>query len=135
MALNILKALGFAILIWIVGFVWGSIVYMTPSLKATPPIPYVSSNPAISFPIMLMWIPLTYLFARICLQRAAEPTAAGLRVGVIFATTNLVLDVIMLVLLLKAGLGYFAAVTIWLGYLVLLIIPWLTGRSLQKALP
>ena len=36
------KAIGFAVLIWIVGFVWGSIVFMTPALKATAPIPYIS---------------------------------------------------------------------------------------------
>jgi hypothetical protein len=43
------KAFGLAVLIWLVGFVWGSIVFMTPTLKATQPIPYISSNPAISF--------------------------------------------------------------------------------------
>ena len=47
MLLNLFKALGFAILIWIIGFVWGSVVFMTPPLKATPAIPYVSANPAI----------------------------------------------------------------------------------------
>jgi hypothetical protein len=135
MALTILKALGFAILIWIIGFVWGSFVFMTPALKATPAIPYVSSNPAISFPILLVWIPVTYLFTRVCLIRVPNPTARGIQVGVVFAVVNLTLDLVMLVTLLKAGRGYFASVTVWLGYFILLIIPWLTGRSLQKALP
>src|SRR5690242_2889431 len=107
---------------------------MTPALKATPAIPYVSANPAISFPILLVWIPITYLFARICLSHSLNPTAEGLRVGIVFAGMNFVLDLLMLVLLLKAGFGYFASLTVWLGYLILLIIPWLTGRSLQKAL-
>jgi hypothetical protein len=135
MVVNILKALGFAILIWIVGFVWGSFVFMTPALRATPPIPYVSANPAISFPILLVWIPLTYLFARICLWRVSKPTAEGLKLGIVFSAINLVLDLLLLVLLLKTGFRYFASLTVWLGYLILLIIPWLTGRSLQKALP
>jgi len=135
MVLNLLKALGLAILIWIAGFVWGSIVYMTPALKATPSIPYVSSNPAISFPILLAWVPLVYVCARVCLSRTTNPSAQGLRVGIVFAATNFILDLMMLVYLLKAGFGYFAALTVWLGYLILLIIPWLTGRSLQKALP
>lgn len=47
---KLFKALGFAILIWIIGFVWGSIVLMTPALRNVAPIPYVSRNPAISFP-------------------------------------------------------------------------------------
>jgi len=129
------KALGLAILIWIVGFVWGSIVFMTPALRATAPIPYVSSNPAISFPILLAWIPLTYLFARICLSATATPAKQGLKLGILFAAVNLLLDITILVMLLKAGVGYFASLTVWLAYVLLLIIPWLTGRSLQKALP
>jgi len=133
MVLNLLKALGLGILIWIVGFVWGSIVFMTPALKATPMIPYVSANPAISFPILLVWIPLTYLFARVCLWRSPNPTAEGLRIGIMFAAANFILDLLMLVWLLRAGFGYFVSLTVWLGYLILLIIPWLTGRSLQKA--
>src|SRR5215510_5794493 len=83
--LNLFKALGFAILIWIIGFVWGSFVFMTPALKATPAIPYVSANPAISFPILLVWIPITYLFARVCLWRSPNPTLEGLRTGIMFA--------------------------------------------------
>jgi hypothetical protein len=132
--LNLLKALGFAILIWITGFVWGSIVFMTPALKATPAIPYVSSNPAISFPILLVWIPVTYLFARICLWRSRNPAVESRKVGIVFAAINLILDLLILVLLLRAGFGYFASLTVWLGYFILLLIPWLTGRSLQKAL-
>ena len=132
--LILFKALGFAILIWIIGFVWGSFVFMTPALKATPAIPYVSANPAISFPILLVWIPVTYLFARVCLWRSLNPAAEGPRVGSVFAGINFVLDLLMLVVLLKAGFGYFASLTVWLGYFILLIIPWLTGRSLQKAL-
>ena len=130
--LNLFKALGLAILIWIVGFVWGSFVFMTPALKGTPAIPYVSANPAISFPILLVWIPVTYLFARVCLWRSQNPAAEGFRVGIVFAGMNFILDLLVLVLLLKAGWGYFASLTVWLGYFILLIIPWLTGRSLQK---
>lgn len=133
MALTILKAFGFAILIWIIGFVWGSVVFMTPAWKATPAIPYVSANPAISFPILLVWVPVTYFSARVCLWRSPNPATNGLKVGIVFAAINFLLDLLMLVILLKAGTKYFASVTVWLGYSLLLIIPWLTGRSLQKA--
>ena len=130
-----LKAFGFGALIWIVGLVWGSIVFMTPALKATAPIPYISSNPAISLPILLIWIPLTYFLARAYLSRVNDPDREGFKLGLIFAATNFILDLVVLVLLLKAGAGYFAAASIWFAYLLLIIIPWLTGRSLQKALP
>ncbi|MGQ0763689.1 MAG: hypothetical protein ACT4OT_16975 [Acidobacteriota bacterium] len=129
------KAIGFAVLIWMIGFVWGSIVFMTPALKATPPIPYISNNPAISIPILLIWTPLIYFLAKACLSRFNDPDREGFGLGLIFATTNFILDLVVLVLLLKAGAGYFAAVAIWFAYLLLIIIPWLTGRSLQKALP
>jgi len=132
---KLFKALGFAILIWIIGFVWGSIVFMTPALKSVTPIPYISSNPAISFPILLMWLPLIYFLARNYLSTVTNPAGEGLKLGLVFSGVNFLLDVVVLVLLLKAGVGYFAAATIWLAYFLLILIPWLTGRSLQKARP
>ncbi len=60
--------------------------------------------------------------------------AAGERfgLGVIFAAVNLVLDLLILVLLFKTGFGYFASLTVWLAYFVLLTVPWLVGRSLAN---
>ena len=127
------KAIGYGVLIWVVGFIWGSIVFMTPSLKATHPLPYVSSNPAISFPIIALWIPLTYLLARQFLKNSKTREADGIKLGLVFSEVNFVLDVIILVILLKAGVIYFAVVSIWLAYAILFVIPWLTGRSLAKA--
>ena len=129
---KLFKALGFAILIWIIGFVWGSIVFMTPALKNVAPIPYISRNPAISFPILLIWLVITCLLAKNYLATVTNPGAAGLKLGIVFSVTNLLLDLIVLVWLLKAGAGYFLSVTIWLAYFLLLIIPWLTGMSVQK---
>jgi hypothetical protein len=132
---RLVKALGFAILIWIIGFVWGSFVFMTPSLKNVSAIPYVSRNPAISFPILLIWLVATYFLARNYLAGTKERDAEGLKLGLVFAGVNFALDLLVLVFLLKTGFGYFASATVWLAYLILLLIPWLTGRSLQKALP
>lgn len=128
------KALAYATLIWIVGFGWGSIVFMTPSLKNYQPVPYISSNPAISFPILLFWLPLTYLLAANLLQRTADKRKEGLKLGLTFSVLNLILDLGLIVLLLKAGFAYFISLTVWLGYLLLLIIPWLTGRLLEAKL-
>jgi hypothetical protein len=125
------KAVTYAILLWVVGFVWGSVVFMTPALKASP-IPYVSSNPAISFPILVMWLIISYLLAKNYLKGAADKVAEGLKLGLTFAMVNAILDLVVLVLLLKAGFGYFASLTVWLAYSMLLIVPWLTGRSLAK---
>ena len=133
MRFPIVKAIAYGVVIWLIGFIWGSIVFMTPSLKKTPPIPYFSSNPAISFPIITLWIPLTYLLARQFLKNSRTPDGDGMKLGVAFAAVNFVLDVIVLVVLLKAGISYFAAASIWLAYAMLFVIPCLTGRSLAKS--
>ncbi|HEY8227219.1 MAG TPA: hypothetical protein VIG25_18230 [Pyrinomonadaceae bacterium] len=135
MRFPILKAIAYGVIIWVVGFIWGSVVFMTPSLKASPAIPYVSSNPAISFPILALWLPLTYVLARTFLKNSPTPEAHGIKLGLIFSELNFILDVIVLVILLKARVTYFAAATVWLGYAMLFVVPWLTGRSLAKALP
>ena len=129
------KALTYAVLLWVVGSVWGSIVFMTPALKTVAAIPYVSSNPAISFPILIIWLIVTYLLAKSYLKAAGDKAAEGLKLGIMFSVVNLALDLLVLVLLLKAGFGYFVSLTVWLGYFMLFMIPWIAGRSLQWRSP
>jgi len=124
------KAVLYAVLLWLIGFVWGSIVFMTPPLKTVAPIPYVSSNPAISFPILISWLLVTYLLARIYLTAADDKVAEGIRLGVTFSVMNVLLDLLVLVLVFKAPFTYFGSLTVWVGYFMLLIIPWFVGRSL-----
>jgi hypothetical protein len=126
------KALIYAVLLWVIGFVWGSIVFMTPALKAVAAIPYVSSNPAISFPILIVWLVVTYLLAKSYLKAAGDKVAEGLKLGIMLSSVNVVLDLLVLVLLLKAGLSYFVSLTVWLGYFMLFMIPCIAGRSLQR---
>lgn len=133
MSFRLWKALFYASMIWIVGFVWGSFVFMTPSLKSVSPIPYVSRNPAISFPILAMWLVLTYILARSFFRSSAAPADEGLRLGLTFAVVNFILDLVVLVILLKAGVDYFVSLSVWTAYALLLVVPWLTGLSLQKA--
>ena len=128
-----LKALVYAILLWIIGFVWGSIVFMNPALKNVAAIPYVSRNPAISFPLLIIGLILTYLLARNYLKGTQDKEAEGLKLGITFFVVNVILDLLVLVFALKLGLGYFVSLTVWVGYFVLLLVPWLVGRSLQRA--
>lgn len=126
------QALAYAVLLWLIGFIWGSIVFMTPTLKSTPAIPYISRNPAISFPILIIWLVLTHLLAKAYLKTAQYKADEGLRLGFVFAGVNFVLDLLILVFLLKTGFSYFLSATVWLAYFILIIIPWLTGRALQS---
>ena len=123
------RAVAYAVLIWVLGFIWGSIVFMTPALRATPPIPYISSNPAISFPIILIWTVLTLLLARSYLKDATDRSAEGLKLGVTFVVVNFILDLVVLVFLLQAGFKYFVSASVWFAYATLVLIPWLIGRS------
>ena len=128
-----IRALAYAVLIWVVGFIWGSIVFMTPTLRATASIPYVSSNPAISFPILLIWTVLALLLARTYLRTAPDQEREGLRLGIMFAVINCALDLIVLVFLLQTGFKYFVSASVWFAYTSLVVIPWLTGRTLASS--
>ena len=124
------RALGYAVLIWVIGFVWGSVVFMTPALKSISlTIPYVSRYPAISFPLLIIWILIVYPLSKSYLRATSGDASEGLKLGITFAGVNLLLDLLILVLLFKNGFGYFASATVWLAYLILLIGPWLVGRS------
>ena len=127
------RALGYAVLIWLSGFVWGSVVFMTPALRNIAAIPYVSRYPAISFPLLLLWLLIAYLLARSYLKVTTDKATEGLRLGVLFAVVNFVLDLLVLVLLFKNGFTYFASLTVWLAYFILLTVPWFTGRSLASS--
>ncbi len=122
------KAIGYGILIWVIGFAWGSIVFMTPALKRLPSIPYVSKYPAISFPLLVVFAVCAFYFAKSCLATAADKAAAALQVGAIFAAINFLLDLLVLVLLFKNGWPYFASVTVWSAYFVLFAVPPLAAR-------
>jgi hypothetical protein len=130
---RMVKALAYAALIWIIGFVWGSVVFMTPALRSIASIPYVSRYPAISFPVLVIWLLIAYLLARNYLKTSPNKASEGLRLGLTFAVVNLILDLLILVLLFKNGPSYFASLTVWLAYLILLMVPWLVGRSLTSA--
>ena len=127
------RALAYAILIWIFGFMWGMVVFMTPALKGLPSIPYVSRYPAISFPVLIIWILLTYLLSRSYLRSVTDRAGEGLKLGVMFALVNFVLDLLVLVLLFKTGFVYFASLTVWLAYCILVTVPCLVGRSSQQS--
>ena len=127
-----IRAVAYATLIWLAGFVWGSMVFMTPSLKSIPPLPYVSRYPAISFPLLILFPLIAYLLARRYLRAVADKANEGIKLGVTFAVVNLILDLLILVVLFKNGVDYFASLTVWLAYFSLLLAPALVGRSLGR---
>lgn len=126
-------ALLLAIVLWMIGFVWGSIVLMTPSLKAAASIAFVSSNPWISFPILIVWLPICFLLSKRYLGSLQNPAGEGMKLGAVFSVTNFVLDLLVLVFAFKTGFQYFASLSVIAGYALLFLVPWWTGRSFNGA--
>jgi hypothetical protein len=86
------KAVFYAILFWIVGFVWGSAVFIVSSLKNLPSIPYLSKYPAISFPLLIAYIILLFLLVPRYLNTTERKKVEGLKFGATIFLINFVLD-------------------------------------------
>lgn len=119
--------------VWLVGFLWGSLVLMIPGLKDAAPIAFVSNNPWISFPLLVACLPLAYASARRYLRDAPDPRRQGLQLGIVLACVSATLDLIVLALLLGAGLQFFASLTVLLGYALLVLVPWSVGDALSRS--
>jgi len=126
-----LTALWYALLVWLVGFVWGTIVFMTPSLKSIPSIHYVSKFPAISVPVILAYISLVYFLSRRYLVDAEDRAKEGLKLGATLSLVNLVLDAVVYYGVFGTR-DYFGYLSIWLSYGVLFIVPVYAGRQLKN---
>ena len=82
--MNFWKAIGFAVVIWIAGFVWGMVVFMTPAMKDAASIAYVSKYPWISFPLLILFPVLSYVLTKFCLRAEGQTGSNGMRVGLVF---------------------------------------------------
>ena len=78
---TLVRGISYAIILWVVGFVWGVVVFMAPLLKNLPSIPLVSKFPAVS-PVLLPLhlLILCYLTSRLFASSQAK-TVEGLKFG------------------------------------------------------
>ena len=121
--LELKRPLSYGILLWILGFVWGSAVFVVPMLRNLPSLPYFSKYPAISFPLLIAYGLLMAYFSGGSVANGRS--AAAFRFGLIVAALNLTLDVIVYFLLLQS-LDYFQYLSVWISYAELLLIPWIS---------
>jgi hypothetical protein len=126
------RAAAHGLILWLTGMIVGSVAFAVPGLKAKPAIPYVSANPAISLPILVLWPVVAFLLVRGPLARAPIPAREGLRIGCVFLAVNAALDLGLVVGAMKAGLEFYSYASLWVAYGVLVAVPWLTGRSLAR---
>jgi hypothetical protein len=126
------KGVWYAIVLWIVGFVWGMVVFMIPSLKNVPSIPHVSKLPAVSVVLFPLYLMMLWYLARRYLASTHGKAAEGLRLGIVLALVTIALDALVYVFLLGSG-DYFAFLSIWIAYAMFLLVPWFVGRHLEQA--
>ena len=131
MPYNLRKALGYAIVLWMIGFVWGTIVFMVPTLMDMGSVPYISKYPAISVPIIVIYVILLFVLMPGYLEPVSEKRVEGLKFGFLLLVSNFVLDAEVYVGLF-GDTEYFTYFSIWLAYALFIIIPWLTGHRLQQ---
>jgi hypothetical protein len=125
------KCIGHAVLIWIGGFVWGMIVFMTPPLKNIPSVPFVSKFPAISLPLLLVYVFVIYFLAKRYLAGAVDKRAEAWKYGIGLVVINIVLDTLVIVVAFKSH-DYFSYLSIWIAYALLLFVPVVASRQIRS---
>jgi uncharacterized membrane protein len=128
---RLIRGIWYAIVLWLVGFVWGMIVFMVPVLKDVPSIPHVSKLPAVSLVLLPLYLVMLWYLAPRLLASAQAKAAGGLRFGIVLFLVTLVLDALVYVLLFGSG-DYFAFLSIWVAYAMFVLVPWFAGRHLQR---
>jgi hypothetical protein len=130
MPFRLARASGYALLFWIIGFVWGVIVFTVPTLRNVPSVSYVSKYPAISIPLLVTYPILMFFTTRTLLKETIEHSE-GARFGVVVLVVNVVFDSFVYVVFLKS-IDYFTYLSIWFAYIMFLTVPWLTGIWLKR---
>lgn len=125
------KALWYALLLWLIGFVWGIVVFTVPALKDIPAIPYISKYPAVSAPLIVVYVIIIFLLTRRYLEDTDKKAIEGLKFGMAVFLVNIILDAMVYVIMLKSP-DYFAYFSIWLFYILAIAVPWFTGRWLES---
>ena len=124
-------AVWYSIVLWVVGFVWGVIVFMVPSLKNVPSVPYVSKLPAVSIVLLPLYLVMLWYLAPRYLKSTHAEGAEGLKLGVVIFLITILLDALVYVLLF-GSLDYFAFLSIWVAYAMFILVPWFLGRRLER---
>lgn len=127
---NIGKAIWYAFIIWLSGFIWGTVVFMIPFLAEVRPVPYISSNLAISIPIIIIWIFLSSKLTRSYFKHTLNVDNEALKLGLVFFVINAMLDLLVIVIAFGNGLQFYLSLTVWLAYAILIIIPLKVGSGI-----
>lgn len=124
------RAVVYTLILLASGFVWGAVAANVKLLREARGIPYLAYNWAVALPVFTLWVGLSYVLARSYLAFTGGGAAEGLRLGILFAVAAFLFDVIVVAGIVGQGWRHFAQPILWLSYALLVLIPWLVGRSL-----
>lgn len=123
------RAIGYALLLLVVAFIWAAFVAATPRLRAVRGLPFVVHNPVVALPILVAWAALAFVCARHYLAASPAPASEGLTLGIVFLGAAVLFDVVIVAGIVGQGLRHFAQLVLWIGYATLLFVPWWIGRT------
>lgn len=89
------KAIGYGLVIWVIGFVWGTIVFMSPALSEIQSIDHITKMPAITAPLIITYLILVPYLSKRYLEGARDKIAEATFLGLIFLMVNALLDLVM----------------------------------------
>jgi len=125
------KAMWYAFFIWLIGFAWGTIVFMVPALINLPTIPYISKYPAVSAPLIVAYFIIGFLLIREYLRDTDKKATEGLKFGAAIFLVNIIMDALIYFMMFKSE-DYFAYFSIWFFYIMSIVYPWFIGRWLER---
>jgi hypothetical protein len=107
------------------------VVFMTPSLKNVPSVPFVSKFPAVSVPLLIVYVFLIYYLAKKYLAGTDDKRPEAWKYGISLVLVSIILDTLVIVVAFK-GHDYFSYLSIWVAYALLLFVPLKASRALSK---
>ena len=128
------RALGYALILLIVSFAWGALSANVSALRLARPIPHFARNRAVAVPILLAWVALAYVLSRHYLALTGGGGMEGTCLGLVFAGAAFLFDLVVVAGIVGEGRRHFEQPVLWVGYALLVIVPWLVGRAANAAL-
>jgi hypothetical protein len=108
------------------------IVFMTPPLKNIPSVPFVSKFPAISIPLIVIYVFLIGFLSKRYLAGAVDKRAEAWKYGIALVVVSIILDTLVIVVAFK-GHDYFSYLSIWIAYALLLFVPVVVSRNARTS--
>jgi uncharacterized membrane protein (DUF485 family) len=107
------------------------IVFMTPPLKNIPSVPFVSKFPAISLPLLVIYVFLIHFLSKRYLAEAVDKRAEAWKYGITLVVISFILDTLVIVVAFKSH-DYFSYLSIWIAYALLLFVPVVAFRQVRS---